>query len=513
MPRDGSGIFTAPFPNVVTETTIESPVHNGTVSDFVTDANAARPIIAGGTGATSAAAARTNLHAEVSGQTVTNYDTQVWENGSFLSIAGATAAPASDRHYTGSCVILTGDNNFITLKAIDANTGENWHRQKIGGTWGAWVRETSVTLISDGEGIAAATGDMWYGVRGTAPSSAFVVNSESDLSGTNLLMVHHSGDAQFTNILTVGSGGATGGLYFGNTATKTLTYDGTNFAFNGASLHVTGGGLTVSSGLIVSSGGLNVSGGGLAVTGNAGVTGNVTVSGNASAGGDVNGSDFHAVRASAPTQGYVFFGNTLAAYQYWNGSVYSLIGGGLSVAGAVTSDVGYHCRSGISGSFQNNYFNFFWSGGGNVQLWLDTTNLGVVTTTSDYRIKKDVLDLPGMWDTVKALRPIKYTQAQFTPPSDAQHKLDQALADRRAGLDTPAAKPGSELVPMYAADDIERWGFIAHELQATLLPTAANGVKDAPDEIQSLNLAPLVAALTKALQEAMTRIEALEAGP
>jgi hypothetical protein len=43
-----------------------------------------------------------------------------------------------------------------------------------------------------------------------------------------------------------------------------------------------------------------------------------------------------------------------------------------------------------------------------------------------------------------------------------------------------------------------------------LTPSAANGLKDAPDEIQSLNLPTLLAALTRALQEAMARIEALE---
>ena len=64
---------------------------------------------------------------------------------------------------------------------------------------------------------------------------------------------------------------------------------------------------------------------------------------------------------------------------------------------------------------------------------------------------------------------------------------------------------------LFAADDIERWGFIAHELQATLTPSAATGEKDSPDTIQSPNPFTLIAALTKALQEAMVRIEALEA--
>jgi hypothetical protein len=105
-------------------------------------------------------------------------------------------------------------------------------------------------------------------------------------------------------------------------------------------------------------------------------------------------------------------------------------------------------------------------------------------TASDYRIKKDVVELPSMWGRVKELRPIKYTHADYTSPRST--------------------------ATMVKADDIERWGFIAHELQETLVASAATGKKDQPDIIQSPNPFTLIAALTRALQEAMQRIEALE---
>jgi hypothetical protein len=41
--------------------------------------------------------------------------------------------------------------------------------------------------------------------------------------------------------------------------------------------------------------------------------------------------------------------------------------------------------------------------------------------------------------------------------------------------------------------------------------SAATGYKDEPDALQSPNALTIIAALTKALQEAMSRIEALEA--
>lgn len=62
MPRNGSGVYSAP-PNTLatTLTTIKSPEYNAFVNDLVSDANAARPIVAGGTGANTVAAAQTAL--------------------------------------------------------------------------------------------------------------------------------------------------------------------------------------------------------------------------------------------------------------------------------------------------------------------------------------------------------------------------------------------------------------------------------------------------------------------
>lgn len=61
MPRDGSNVYSADWVNAAPNTTIESSKQNAMVADFVADANAARPITAGGTGGVTAAAARTAL--------------------------------------------------------------------------------------------------------------------------------------------------------------------------------------------------------------------------------------------------------------------------------------------------------------------------------------------------------------------------------------------------------------------------------------------------------------------
>ena len=128
--------------------------------------------------------------------------------------------------------------------------------------------------------------------------------------------------------------------------------------------------------------------------------------------------------------------------------------------GRVQAGKGLNGRTGLSGTNFSNSYNFWWNPP-NLECWIDNTWLGAVTFASDYRIKKDVLDLPSMWETVKALRPISYTQAEYTP-----------LAE-----ETRSAEIGK---PFIAADDIERWGFVAHELQETLVPSAAIGHEGRP---------------------------------
>lgn len=62
MPRNGAGVFSKPAgTTAVSGTTIESSKYNQTIDDLVNDANLARPIVAGGTGATTASGARAAL--------------------------------------------------------------------------------------------------------------------------------------------------------------------------------------------------------------------------------------------------------------------------------------------------------------------------------------------------------------------------------------------------------------------------------------------------------------------
>jgi hypothetical protein len=98
-----------------------------------------------------------------------------------------------------------------------------------------------------------------------------------------------------------------------------------------------------------------------------------------------------------------------------------------------------------------------------------------LTQLSDYRLKENVQEIEGATDRVKGLNPCSYTMKSN-------------------------------------GNQVE--GFIAHELDG--IPGAVIGEKDAVDaegnpEYQSISESKLIPTLTKALQEAIARIEALEA--
>lgn len=121
MPRNGSGTYSLPGTyQAVTGETIEAQQHNDPLEDLQTDANTARPIVAGGTAATTAAGARTNLAAAGTGDdnTFTGDNTfsgintfsgvQKWAKG---------ADVASD-----NAVTLGDDGNYFDITGTTAIT-------------------------------------------------------------------------------------------------------------------------------------------------------------------------------------------------------------------------------------------------------------------------------------------------------------------------------------------------------------------------------------------------------
>jgi hypothetical protein len=198
--------------------------------------------------------------------------------------------------------------------------------------------------------------------------------------------------------------------------------------------------------------------------------------------------DASSARLSASTQGsgsslpLAFYMQGLGEVGRFDTSGRFLVGvtsfGG--VAGVVAA-IGYASRSGTTGGFSGNSYNIYWNGSA-AQLYVDTGLLGTITVTSDYRIKKNVVtQTANAVDRVNALRPVFYEVAD---------------------------------IEIYKSDGVTREGFIAHEL-AAVIPSAVDGTKDALTsdgkiQPQTLRLDPIIAVLTKAVQELSARVAALE---
>lgn len=119
---------------------------------------------------------------------------------------------------------------------------------------------------------------------------------------------------------------------------------------------------------------------------------------------------------------------------------------------------------------------FFNSSGTRVGSVSFTTTATAFNTSSDYRLKENVVPMTGALEVVSQLNPVTYTW-------------------KLTGEDSQ--------------------GFIAHELQA-VVPDCVTGEKDAVDAegnpvYQGIDTSFLVATLTAAIQELKARIEVLEA--
>ena len=130
----------------------------------------------------------------------------------------------------------------------------------------------------------------------------------------------------------------------------------------------------------------------------------------------------------------------------------------------------------------SNPYNFFWddysTATTHLEAWVDGQFVGDLSgVTSDYRIKRNVaLQTESGIDKVKNLKPITYQSKEYG---------------------------------VYKESDEIKEGFVAHEVQE-VIPSAVNREKDIENGLQTINLDAIVSVLTKALQEAVAKIETLE---
>lgn len=172
MPRNGSGVYSADWVNASPNTTVESSKQNALVADLVTDANAARPITAGGTAGITAVEGADNLSTKgtsIASAATTDIGAAT---GRFVHITGTTTITALGTKtagverelvfdgaliltHNGTSLILPGAANITTAAgdtAIFVSEGSgNWRCvvfQKAGGTVWEDLGEVAVSGAS-----------------------------------------------------------------------------------------------------------------------------------------------------------------------------------------------------------------------------------------------------------------------------------------------------------------------------------------------------------------------------
>ena len=182
MPRNGGGIYSKGSPSVVSGTTIQSAAYNTTIDDLVTDANAARPVSAGGTGAANAADARTNLGISATNTpftpagniAATNTQAAIAElDTEKAALAGATfTGGISGTTGTFSGVVsgaaASADGHLLNRITADVRYLGETYRNRIINPAMQISQERGTTLVDVTTG-AAYTVDQWQANLSTTP--------------------------------------------------------------------------------------------------------------------------------------------------------------------------------------------------------------------------------------------------------------------------------------------------------------------------------------------------------
>jgi hypothetical protein len=152
-----------------------------------------------------------------------------------------------------------------------------------------------------------------------------------------------------------------------------------------------------------------------------------------------------------------------------------------------------------------NMIRFINSAGSTVGLIDSTASSTAYSTSSDYRLKEDVVPMTGATDRVKALRPINFAWKVDGSRTDGflAHEAQEVVPEAVHGSKDAMRDEEYEVTP--AVEEVrDEDGNVTTEAVAAVM-----GTRSVPD-YQGIDQSKLVPLLTATIQELIARIEALE---
>lgn len=187
MPRNGAGTYSLPSGSTITngDTSDQTDI-NTPLADIVTDLNTARPIVAGGTGSTSATAARTALGLAI------GTDVQA-QNANLASLAGLTLAADKMLYPTGADTLSLIDFTAFARSLLD-DADATTARATLGLIIGTDVQAQNANL-ADVAGLAVTDGGIIVG-----DGANFVLESGATARASLGLVIGTDVQAQDANL-------------------------------------------------------------------------------------------------------------------------------------------------------------------------------------------------------------------------------------------------------------------------------------------------------------------------
>ena len=152
--------------------------------------------------------------------------------------------------------------------------------------------------------------------------------------------------------------------------------------------------------------------------------------------------------------------------------------GNLTAPGYMTSNA-TRCRPGTGGTLGSNYYNLYWTTSA-CQLWIDTSNIGNITVSSDARLKENI-----------------------KPVDKTSHGLDAILR----------LKPVEFFWKNKTTGERKEFGFLAQDV-ATVMPELVRNIgmtnEDISDGMLAIDHIGLIAPIVQAIQELSEKLKKLD---